>query len=365
MQVIDPPGCLGSDCDAPDPIQLFLQGCVLPMEVLVQRPKSHEFIRMEPFPTFFTVTKQTQQMGMVESRERIEFVVEFLGSLTKNFSEKLGGGGFGSIFRGTLPDLTTVAVKMLEGLCQGEKQFRMEVSTIGTIQHVNLIRLRGFCSDGDKKLLVYDYMPNGSLNSHLFGTQKKCLDWSRRYQIAIETARALAYLHEKCRDCIIHCDIKPENILLDDGFGVKIADFGLAKLFVRDFSHVLTTTRGTIGYLAPEWLSGLAITTKADVYNYGMTVFEIISGRRNREESVKGQTMFFSTWAMSKMSEGDDRENERPSMGQIVQILEGVFEITANSRCKFGHDFLPNVVFFGAFPNQKRIVISKFEDVMN
>ncbi|KAL5976270.1 hypothetical protein ACLOJK_020600 [Asimina triloba] len=303
--------------------------------------------------------RQRQQalMKAVARGSLVAFGYRDLQSVTKNFSERLGGGGFGSVFKGTLPDLSTVAVKMLEGLCQGEKQFRMEVSTIGTIQHVNLIRLRGFCSDGDKKLLVYDYMPNGSLNSHLFGTQKKCLDWSRRYQIAIETARGLAYLHEKCRDCIIHCDIKPENILLDDGFGVKIADFGLAKLFGRDFSHVLTTLRGTVGYLAPEWLSGLAITTKADVYSYGMMLFEIISGRRNREESVKGQTMFFPTWAMSKMSEGDmacllddrlegnadmeevnracrvagwciqDHENERPSMGHIVQILEGVLEV--------------------------------------
>ncbi|KAL5976279.1 hypothetical protein ACLOJK_020609 [Asimina triloba] len=306
--------------------------------------------------------ERQRKMAQAEGVARgclVAFSYRNLQSLTKNFSEKLGGGGFGSVFRGTLPDLTMVAVKRLEGVSQGEKQFRAEVSTIGTIQHVNLICLRGFCSDDDKKLLVYDYMPNGSLNSHLFGTQKNCLDWSRRYQIAIETARGLAYLHEKFRDCIIHCDIKPENILLDDGFGVKIADFGLAKLFGRDFSRVLTTMRGTIGYLAPEWLSGLAITTKADVYSYGMTVFEIISGRRNREEySVKGQTMFFPTWAMSKMSEGDlecllddrlegnadmeevnracrvagwciqDHENERPSMGQIVQILEGVLEVS-------------------------------------
>ncbi|KAL5976301.1 hypothetical protein ACLOJK_020631 [Asimina triloba] len=235
--------------------------------------------------------RQRQQalMKAVARGSLIAFGYPDLQSVTKNFSERLGGGGFGSVFKGTLPDLTTVAVKMLEGLCQGEKQFRMEVSTIGTIQHVNLIRLRGFCSDGDKKLLI--------------------------------------------------------------------ADFGLAKLFGRDFSHVLTTLRGTVGYLAPEWLSGLAITTKADVYSYGMMLFEIISGRRNREESVKGQTMFFPTWAMSKMSEGDvacllddrlegnadmeevnrawrvagwciqDHENERPSMGHIVQILEGVLEV--------------------------------------
>ncbi|KAL5976308.1 hypothetical protein ACLOJK_020638 [Asimina triloba] len=174
---------------------------------------------------------------------------------------------------GTLPDLTMVAVKRLEGVSQGEKQFRAEVSTIGTIQHVNLICLRGFYSDDDKKLLVYDYMPNGSLNSHLFGTQKNCLDWSRSYQIAIETARGLAYLHEKCRDCIIHCDIKPENILLDDGFG-------------------------DLECLLDDRLEG-----NADMKEV------------NRACRVAG-------WCIQ------DHENERPSMGQIVQILEGVLEVS-------------------------------------
>ncbi|XP_058073115.1 G-type lectin S-receptor-like serine/threonine-protein kinase At2g19130 [Magnolia sinica] len=284
------------------------------------------------------------------------FSYRSLQMATKNFSEKLGGGGFGSVFKGTLPDQTTVAVKKLEGLRQGEKQFRTEVSTIGTIQHVNLIRLRGFCSEMAKRLLVYDYMPNGSLDSHLFGKNSNVLDWPTRYQIAIATARGISYLHEKCRDCIIHCDIKPENILLDGGFCPKVADFGLAKLVGREFSRVLTTMRGTRGYLAPEWISGLAITPKADVYSYGMMVFEIISGRRNTEQSAVGETVFFPIWALRKIMDGEihclldyrlegnanmeelgracrvagwciqDDENDRPSMGQVIQILEGVLE---------------------------------------
>eukprot|EP01018_Ginkgo_biloba_P011460 Gb_02501 [translate_table: standard] len=206
-----------------------------------------------------------------------------LQTATKNFSDRLGGGGFGSVFKGTLQDNSLVAVKKLEGLSQGEKQFRMEVSTIGTIQHVNLVRLRGFCSEGSKRLLVYEYMPNGSLNSFLFGkgnSEHEVLDWKTRFGIALGTARGIVYLHEKCRDCIIHCDIKPENILLDANFCPKVADFGLAKLVGREFSHVLTTMRGTRGYLAPEWLSGLPITAKADVYSFGMTLLEIIAGRR-------------------------------------------------------------------------------------
>lgn len=286
-----------------------------------------------------------------------------LQSATKNFSERLGGGGFGSVFKGILPDSTIVAVKKLEsiGQTQGEKQFRTEVSAIGTIQHVNLVRLRGFCSEGTQRLLVYDYMPNGSLNTHLFrkeGSQSQILSWKVRYQIAVGVARGLAYLHEKCRECIIHCDIKPENILLDAEFCPKVADFGLAKLVGRDFSRVLTTIRGTRGYLAPEWISGVAITAKADVYSYGMMLFELVSGRRNTQQTTEGKADFFPTWSTIKLIQGEDvltildprlegiaeagelmrvcklacwcvqeEENQRPSAGQVVQVLEGLLDI--------------------------------------
>ncbi|ERM98383.1 hypothetical protein AMTR_s00072p00045010 [Amborella trichopoda] len=294
----------------------------------------------------------------VQQGSLIPFSYRDLQNATKNFSEKLGGGGFGSVFKGTLPDKTVVAVKKLEGLRQGEKQFRMEVSTIGTIQHVNLVRLRGFCSEGTKRLLVYDYMPNGSLDKLLFQEGSTIINWKARYEIALGTARGIAYLHEKCRDCIIHCDIKPENILLDGGFCPKVADFGLAKLLGREFSRVLTTMRGTRGYLAPEWISGLAITPKADVYSYGMTLLELISGRRNSDHSENAKFGFFPTWAAKMIVEDkvlslldsklegnadvgelnracrvacwciQDDENARPSMGQVVQILEGVAEVT-------------------------------------
>lgn len=289
----------------------------------------------------------------------VAFGYRDLQNVTKNFSEKLGGGGFGSVFKGILPDSTVIAVKKLESISQGEKQFRTEVSTIGTIQHVNLVRLRGFCSEGTKKLLVYDYMPNGSLDSQLFHEKNSgVLDWNTRYQIALGTARGLVYLHEKCRDCIIHCDIKPENILLDAELCPKVADFGLAKLVGREFSRVLTTMRGTRGYLAPEWISGVAITTKADVYSYGMMLFEFVSGRRNSEPSADGKIRFFPTWAASLITQGgdvlslldprlegnadveevtricrlacwciQDDETHRPPMGQVVQILEGVLGV--------------------------------------
>lgn len=221
-----------------------------------------------------------RKLRRVEGRI-MAFTYHDLLYVTKNFSVALGRGGFGSVFKGILPDSTVVAVKRLDGVCQGDKNFRAEVSTIGTIQHLNLIQLIGFCSEQGKKLLVYEHMSMGSLDRYLFGNKSTSLTWNTRYQIALGISRGLHYLHEKCRDCIIHCDIKPENILLDESFVPKIADFGLAKLLGRDFSRVLTSMRGTIGYLAPEWIGGTAIMAKADVYSYGMMLFEIIFGKRN------------------------------------------------------------------------------------
>ncbi|XP_043688329.1 G-type lectin S-receptor-like serine/threonine-protein kinase At2g19130 [Telopea speciosissima] len=290
----------------------------------------------------------------------VQFSYRDLQIATKNFSEQVGRGGFGCVFKGTLPGLTLVAVKKLEGFSQGEKQFRSEVSTIGMIQHINLVRLRGFCCQGTKRLLVYDFMPKGSLDSHLFHDKKdfEIIDWKTRYQIALGTARGLTYLHEKCRDCIIHCDIKPENILLDAEFCPMVADFGMAKLVGREFSRVLTSMRGTFGYLAPEWISGVAITAKADVYSYGMMLFELISGRRNSNQRGDLKVRYFPTWAAKKISENrevislldyrlegnvdhaeltracrvacwciQDDEVHRPSMGLVVQMLEGVMDV--------------------------------------
>jgi serine/threonine protein kinase len=214
----------------------------------------------------------------------IAFRYSSLVHATKKFSERLGGGGFGSVFKGVLGDQTMIAVKKLDGAHQGDKQFRAEVSSIGLIQHINLVKLIGFCCEGDKRLLVYEHMSKGSLDSHLCKSNAPVINWSSRYKIAIEVARGLCYLHQSCRECIIHCDIKPENILLDASFIPKIADFGMAAIVGRDFSIVLTTFRGTAGYLAPEWLSGVAITPKVDVYRFGMVLLEIISGRRNSPE---------------------------------------------------------------------------------
>lgn len=287
----------------------------------------------------------------------VVFKYRYLQYVTKNFSDRLGKGSFGSVYKGMFADGTLIAVKKLDGISQGEKEFRAEVSTIGTIQHVNLIRLLGFCSERSMKILVYEYMPSGSLDRYLFGSSPVALSWNTRYQIALGIAKGLSYLHDKCRNCIIHCDIKPENVLLDASFMPKIADFGLAKLVGRDFSRVLTTMRGTIGYLAPEWISGTAITAKADVFSYGMMLFEIISGKRNVEEHQQGAETFFPVLVAMRLPGGNvqtlldseltvdasfeeverackvacwcvqDDENSRPTMGEVIQILEGLVDI--------------------------------------
>lgn len=296
------------------------------------------------------------------------FTYKELCAATRGFSDKLGHGGFGAVFQGELLDSTLVAVKRLERPGSGEKEFRAEVCTIGNIQHINLVRLRGFCSESSHRLLIYDYMPNGPLSAYLRRDGLNLI-WDVRFRVAVGTARGIAYLHEECRDCIIHCDIKPENILLDSDYTAKVSDFGLAKLIGRDFSRVLATMRGTWGYVAPEWISGVAITTKADVYSYGMTLLELLGGRRNVEappsargaggrEGEKAEKWFFPPYAAQKIIEGNvaavvddrlgsaydieeaqrvasvavwciqDNEEMRPTMGMVVKMLEGVVEVT-------------------------------------
>ncbi|KAM2647492.1 hypothetical protein TB1_000732 [Malus domestica] len=295
------------------------------------------------------------------------FSYKELDTATRGFSDKLGHGGFGAVFHGELSDSTIVAVKRLDRPGGGQKEFQAEVCTIGNIQHVNLVRLRGFCSENSHRLLVYDYMPNGALSVYLRQDGPN-LSWDVRFRIAVGMARGIAYLHEECRECIIHCDIKPENILLDSSCTAKVSDFGLAKLVVRDFSRVLATMRGTRGYMAPEWISGVAITTKADVYSYGMTLIELLAGRRNVEarQSVGGRegasettdSLFFPPRAAQKIIEGNvrevidnrlgctynieeakraamvavwciqDAEAMRPTMGMVVKMLEGLVEVT-------------------------------------
>ncbi|KAL5205339.1 hypothetical protein ABZP36_033548 [Zizania latifolia] len=209
-----------------------------------------------------------------------------IGTMTSNFGTKVGSGGFGSVYKGKLPGGEgLVAVKKLEAVgVQAKREFCTEIAVIGNIRHVNLVRLRGFCAEGSRRLLVYEYMNRGSLDRSLFGRTGPALEWGERMEVALGAARGLAYLHTGCDQKIVHCDVKPENILLADGGQVKISDFGLAKLMSREQSALFTTMRGTRGYLAPEWLSNAAISDRADVYSFGMVLLELIHGRKNRGE---------------------------------------------------------------------------------
>ncbi|KAG1346512.1 G-type lectin S-receptor-like serine/threonine-protein kinase [Cocos nucifera] len=311
--------------------------------------------------------RMQQRQGMISGSLSlpgcpVHFSFHDLQTATCNFSRLLGTGGSGSVYKGTLRDGTLVAVKKLDKMLpHGEREFITEVTTIGSMHHMNLVSLCGFCSERSHRLLVYEYMSNGSLDKWIFPSnngQERLLDWQTRFSIAIAIAQGIAYFHEQCRNRIIHCDIKPENILLDEKFCPKVSDFGLAKLMSREHSHVITMVRGTRGYLAPEWVSNRPITVKADVYSYGMLLLEIVGGRRNLDMSLDQEEFFYPGWAFKEMMNGtplkasDKRLNEgvpdeeeflralqvalwciqedawmRPSMGEVVKMLEGSVEI--------------------------------------
>ncbi|XP_031279375.1 G-type lectin S-receptor-like serine/threonine-protein kinase SD2-5 [Pistacia vera] len=291
---------------------------------------------------------------------------EDLITTTDNFSKKLGQGGFGSVFEGTLNDGTIVAVKCLEGLSQIKESFLSEVKTIGSIHHVNLVRLIGYSTNRSHRLLVYEAMCNGSLDKWIFHiNQRSALDWRTRRMIILDIAKGLAYLHEGCRQKIFHLDIKPQNILLDENFHAKVSDFGLSKLIDRDQSHVVTRMKGTPGYLAPEWLSSV-ITEKVDVYSFGVVVLEILCGRKNLDRSQPEEDMHLLSVLKRKAEEDQlldmiDKKSEdmisngaevlemmkvaawclqsefskRPSMSVVVKVLEGAVDVEENLEYDF------------------------------
>ncbi|XP_012833988.1 PREDICTED: probable receptor-like protein kinase At5g39020, partial [Erythranthe guttata] len=210
----------------------------------------------------------------------IRYTYSDMKKITKGFREKLGQGGYGSVYKGKLRSGHDVAVKVLAKPSSNGQNFINEVATIGRIHHVNVVKLVGYCAERSKRALVYDFMPNGSLEKYIFNKEKgNSLNLKRKYEIAIGVARGIEYLHRGCDIQILHFDIKPHNILLDENFTPKISDFGLAKFYSTDNTTVtLTAVRGTIGYVAPELMNRSigGVSYKADVYSFGMLLMEML-----------------------------------------------------------------------------------------
>ncbi|XP_059448027.1 proline-rich receptor-like protein kinase PERK13 [Corylus avellana] len=211
------------------------------------------------------------------------FSYEELMEITSGFSRQnvLGEGGFGCVYKGWLPDGKVVAVKQLKaGSGQGEREFRAEVEIISRVHHRHLVSLVGYCISEHQRLLIYEFVPNKTLEHHLHGNGMPVLDWTKRMKIALGSAKGLAYLHEDCHPKIIHRDIKSANILLDDVFEAQVADFGLAKLANDTHTHVSTRVMGTFGYLAPEYASSGKLTDRSDVFSFGVVLLELLTGRK-------------------------------------------------------------------------------------
>lgn len=307
---------------------------------------------------FFDVNEQYDPEICLGHLKRYSF--KELRSATNHFNPKniLGRGGFGIVYKGCLTDGTLVAVKRLKdyNIAAGEIQFQTEVETIGLAVHRNLLRLCGFCSTENERLLVYPYMPNGSvasrLKDHIHG--RPVLDWSRRRKIALGTARGLLYLHEQSDPKIIHRDVKAANILLDEDFEAVVGDFGLAKLLDHRDSHVTTAVRGTVGHIAPEYLSTGQSSEKTDVFGFGILLLELITGHKaldfGRASNQKGVML---DWVKKLHSEGKQNQlvdkdlksnydrieleemvqvallctqfnpTHRPKMSQVLRMFEG------------------------------------------
>ncbi|XP_062076371.1 rust resistance kinase Lr10-like isoform X2 [Humulus lupulus] len=277
--------------------------------------------------------------------------------ITNRFKEKLGEGAYGTVFKGKLSNEILVAVKILNNSSKANngEEFLNEVATIGQIHHVNVVRLVGYCAEGFRRALIYEFLPNGSLHNYISleasrSGDRSPLGWEKLQEIVISVAKGIEYLHQGCDQRILHFDIKPHNVLLDHNFKPKISDFGLAKLCSKDQSLVsMTTVRGTAGYMAPEVFSKNFgnVSYKADVYSFGMLLLEIVGRRKNTTETDE---IYYPEWIYNLLEGGEDLriqiENEednkiakklaivglwciqwhsmgRPTMKVVVQMLEG------------------------------------------
>ncbi|KAF7132808.1 hypothetical protein RHSIM_Rhsim09G0157300 [Rhododendron simsii] len=288
----------------------------------------------------------------------IRYSYSDIKKMTNGFRDKLGEGGYGSVYKGKLRSGPFVAVKMLSKPKANGQDFINEVATIGRIHHVNVVELIGYCAERSKRALVYDFMPNGSLEKYISSPEGKLsLSCKQMYEISLGVARGIGYLHQGCDMQILHFDIKPHNILLAENFTPKVSDFGLAKFYPTDENTVtVTAARGTLGYMAPEFfyqnIGG--VSHKADIYSFGMLLMEMAGKRRNWNSSANSSQIFFPSWVYNQFAEGKNvlieetteeeskivnkmmlvalwciqmRPSDRPSVNKVVEMLEGNIEL--------------------------------------
>ncbi|RWR84760.1 putative receptor-like protein kinase [Cinnamomum micranthum f. kanehirae] len=301
---------------------------------------------------------QTDLKDVVRGISPTRYSYPDIKKFTNNFATKLGEGGFGSVYKGIIQGSgndVNVAIKLLKISKQSEKQFMNEVATVGRIHHNNLVRLLGYCVQGKRRALVYEFMENGSLEKYIYMTKKEgneevkedCgvdrLSSKQLYNIALETARGLLYLHEGCRSRILHCDIKPHNVLLDSRFSAKVSDFGLARMIDKDQSHVsFTAIQGTPEYMAPEmWSKSYGgVTEKSDVYGYGMLLLEMAGGRKNYNLNASTPSqVYFPDWVFKKLEKPTNKsETSQVDMTEIVGdvILDKEDVEVLNHMCLVG-----------------------------
>ncbi|KAI7745331.1 hypothetical protein M8C21_001378 [Ambrosia artemisiifolia] len=291
-------------------------------------------IEVTSFVFFYYITRQpsgtTTQAYLAIATGFKRFTYAEIVKASNKFREEIGRGSGGIVYKGILPDNRVVAIKQLHEAIQGESEFLAEISTIGRINHKNLIETYGYCAEGKHRILVYEYMENGSLAGNLSGNQ---LDWQHIFEIASGVAKGLAYLHEECLEWVLHCDVKPQNILLDGNYNPKVADFGLSKLFhqgVMDNS-IFSRIRGTRGYMAPEWVFNLPITSKVDVYSYGMVVLEMITGRsptydQSCDDNEKLELRRLVSWVKEKVHEDCESLTETRIMDVLNPMIRGEYE---------------------------------------
>ncbi|PIA40560.1 hypothetical protein AQUCO_02500342v1 [Aquilegia coerulea] len=274
---------------------------------------------------------------------KLLFDYEEMIKITDGFPREniLGEGGFGTVYKGWMPDGKVVAVKQLKvSTGQGEQEFRAEVEVISRVHHRHLVSLVGCCIAEHHRLLVFEFVPNNTLEYHLHGPGRPVMEWSKRVKIAIGAARGLAYLHEDCHPKIIHRDIKSANILLDATFEAQVADFGMAKLSNDTNTHVFTRVMGTFGYMAPEYASSGKLTDRSDVYSFGVVLLELVTGRKPVDQSLGHESLV--EWVLRALdTDGDTQDlSNGVKYGQstIFEVNKNNSEIQRFRKLAFGSD---------------------------